>query len=79
MRDLYSWSHENFDVDFDNCCLLTNTHIKNNSLDEIDKNFLIQAVQKKIVLYEDKEKKRKREKEEYKIRKRRKLEALQMK
>ena len=60
-REVYRWSHENFDLDFDICALLTNEHIRNNRLEEIDKNFGIQVMQIKIANQEKREKKRKLE------------------
>ena len=79
LRGVYRWSHENFDVDFDNCCLLTNLHIKNNNLEEVDRIFLLQVSQQKIQLHEHKEEKRKESRRAYKLNKKRKLEALQEK
>ncbi len=77
LRGVYRWSHENFGVDFDNCCLLTNFHIKNNSLEEIDRTFLLQVYQQKNQINEEKDQKRKKSRKDYKLRKKRKLENLQ--
>ena len=79
LRGIYRWSHENFDIDFDICCLLTNLHIKSNRLEEIDRTFLLQLFQQKNLVLEEKEKKRKKTVTEYKRRKKRKLTDLQTK
>lgn len=36
---LYRWDHSNFDMDFENACLLTNEHIKAHNLAELDQEF----------------------------------------
>ena len=68
-RGIYRWDHKNFDFDFDNCAMLTNEHIKHNSLEELDRRFMQQIFQKRKMEEEKKAEKRKREQEKYKQRK----------
>jgi hypothetical protein len=39
MQERYRWDHANFDVDFQNCALLTNELIRHNNLAELDSEF----------------------------------------
>jgi hypothetical protein len=41
MRSVYRWDHRNFDMNFENRALLTNEHIQNNQLTELDRNFCL--------------------------------------
>lgn len=69
IREIYRWDHDNFDVDFDNCLLLTNEHIKQNQLEEIDRKFHLQVIEDRRMRRERKEQKRKQELELYKQKK----------
>ena len=75
-RGIYRWDHKNFDVDFDNCAMLTNEHIKCNNLEELDRRFMQQVFQKRKIEEEKKIEKRKREQEKYKEKKKMKLANL---
>jgi hypothetical protein len=48
MRGVYRWDHRNFDMDFENCALLTNEHIQNNQLTELDRKFYLMMAKERI-------------------------------
>jgi hypothetical protein len=69
MRGVYRWDHRNFDMDFENCTLLTNEHIHNNQLTELDGKFYLMVAKERIDKKERKNEKRKAQLENFKKRK----------
>jgi hypothetical protein len=69
MRGVYRWDHRNFDMDFENCALLTNEHIQSNQLTELDRKFYLMVAKERT----DKNEKRKAQLENFKKRKKMKL------
>jgi hypothetical protein len=59
MRGVYRWDHRNFDMDFKNCALLTNEHIHNNQLTELDRKFYLMVTKERTNKKERKNEKRK--------------------
>jgi hypothetical protein len=72
MRGVYRWDHRNFDMDFENCALLTNEHIQSNQLAELDRKFYL-MVAKERTDKKEKNEKRKAQLENFKKRKKLKL------
>ena len=75
IRETYRWDHKNFDIDFDNCALLTNEHIKQKDLQEIDKNFALRIAGKRMIDDENNRNK-KAEQENYRAKKRLRITAM---
>ncbi len=46
-QNVYRFDHSHFDEDFDNCFMLTNELIRNNQLDDRDREFYKQFRQKR--------------------------------
>jgi hypothetical protein len=75
-RNTYRYEHTNFDIDIDNCILLTNEHIKVNQLEEIDFTFYRKLIQEHKREYEVKQEKRQAQVAKYRINKRRRLSGI---
>jgi hypothetical protein len=73
MRGVYRWDHRNFDMDFENCALITNEHIHNNQLTELDRKFYLMVAKERTDKKERKNEKRKAQLENFKNRKELKL------
>ncbi len=65
VRGLYRYDHKHFDIDFDNCVLLTNEHIRAAGLTVEDLNFLLSRAEAWERLVEAKMKKRHEQVEGY--------------
>jgi hypothetical protein len=73
MRDVYRYDHEKFDMDFENCCLLTNEAILLTALAEEDGKFYRQVLESRFEKKQRELKKRKQGYEKYKRVKKAKL------
>lgn len=73
-RNRYKWSLEHFDLDIDNCCYLTNEHIRHNQLTMLDYNFKAKHARSQAVLEEARQEKRRRQQKEHKARRKARLE-----
>jgi hypothetical protein len=47
MRGVYRWDYRNFNMDFENCALLTNKHIQSNQLAELDRKFYLMVAKER--------------------------------
>jgi len=73
MRSVYRWDHRNFGTDFENCALLTNEHIRNNQLTELDQNFYLMVAKERSECRKRNVEKRKAQLKNFKKRKKLKL------
>jgi len=73
LHGVYRWDHANFDVDFENACLLTNELIKHRSLEELDSIFYHKYISSRVKNAEDKERKRNEQLQTYARNKRARL------
>lgn len=71
LRGIYRYDHSHFDTDFDNCVLLTNEHIRNHELVEIDRLFYRALISERKRLHEQREEKQKASVSKYREKKRR--------
>lgn len=58
VRGVYRWDHSNFDMDFENACLLTNELIQHNDLQQLDHDFYVKYLSRRCSLAEQKLRKR---------------------
>jgi hypothetical protein len=59
IRNIYKWDHDFFDLDFENCAMLTNEHIRANQLTEEDRIFYRKYLSSRVSEAERKQAKRK--------------------
>ena len=75
-RHVYRLDHSRFDMDLDNCILLTNEIIKKQSLVEQDREFLLKSIQARTQQQEEARNKRRASYEKYKLEKKRRLQLV---
>jgi len=75
-RNVYRWEHKHLQLDFENFCLLTNTHIKVNTLEGIDFEFYQKLLTLRIKKAEDQSTKQKDSQKRSTEKKKRKLESI---
>lgn len=73
MRDVYRYDHDKFDLDFENCCFLTNESILLTALADDDGKFYRQMLESRFEKHQSELKKRKQNYDKYKRVKKAKL------
>jgi len=58
VRGVYRWDHQNFDLDFQNACLLTNESIKRRELNEQERTWYLKYLSQRLEHQEQQEAKR---------------------
>jgi DDE superfamily endonuclease len=76
LRGVYRWDHKHFDLDYENMCLLTNEHIHDNVLSEIDHKFYRNFISLRIQGQKDREEKRNVSEKKSKEKKAKKLKSV---
>lgn len=74
---VYKYDHSNFDMDFENCCMLTNEDISASELTLEDGEFYQKFLDARVERWNAAERKRKASRDKYKVGKKQKLEKVQ--
>lgn len=75
-RGVYRWDHANFQMDFENMCLLTNEHIAESALFNVDRDFYSKFLAFRFDKIDKKEKKRAGQLKDYSQRRKTKLQRV---
>ena len=73
VENVYRFNHKNFDMDFENACLLTNYHIRDHDLDDEDWKFYHNYLSARIKKQEEKLQKEKMANEQAHVKKKQRL------